>query len=287
MPPKNKPVGQTRKKQPECECPSTEQIERTIVEKMNEHFEEKFDKLKNNLITLMAEKLATLIEENNSLKSTLEDEVEDLREWQKDINKKVQDITLNQTKQTCGNSCSEVKDVQEQMYKFQSALDDSEQMLKERNVRIVGLPEQDDEHGKLKQRIVEVSKTLLNIGNISTTDIDEAYRLGKQKENEARTIMVRFKAKSTRDSFYRSRRNLYENSTNHNSSGIYLNKDLTPYRQKLYFDVRQLRRRGEIHSVWTQEGTIVLKLQEADQPKTIKTHRELVELLRVKADSNE
>ncbi len=280
MPPKKTP-GPAKKKQLECECLSIEQIEQTVVEQINVHFEERFNKLKDSLITLMAEKLSTLVEENYTLKSTLEEEVGELREWQKDITEKVEEMSLNQTKPT-SNACKEVKEVQEQMYKFQSALDESEQLLKEKNVRLVGLPEKDDDPGQLKQRIVEVSKTLLNIENITINDIDEAYRLGKPKQNEhdVRTVMVRFKSKSIRDTFYRGRRNLYANSSNENSSGIYLNEDLTSYRQKLYFDVRQLRKRGEIHSVWTQEGAIVLKLREADQPKTVKSHRELVEFLR-------
>ncbi len=63
---------------------------------MSKQFEERFDKLKDNVVKLIAEKLAVLIEENNTLKSTLEEEVEDLREWQRDINKKMGEIRDNQ-----------------------------------------------------------------------------------------------------------------------------------------------------------------------------------------------
>ncbi len=82
--------------------------------------------------------------------------------------------------------------------------------------------------------------------------------------------------------FYKGRKNLYSNTSKVSISGIYINEDITPYRQKLYFDARQLRKRGEIHSVWTHHGSIVLKICEQDIPTSIKNHRDLVELLKNK-----
>ena len=61
--------------------------------RMSEQFEEKFNRLKDNVVTLLAEKLSALIEENNILKTTLKDEIGDLREWQIDVNMKVEEIT--------------------------------------------------------------------------------------------------------------------------------------------------------------------------------------------------
>ncbi len=53
---------------------------KNLKKKMTEKFEERFSRLKDNVVTLMAEKLSVLIEENNTLKSTLENEVKDLLE---------------------------------------------------------------------------------------------------------------------------------------------------------------------------------------------------------------
>ncbi len=61
--------------------------------RMSEQFEEKFNRLKDNVVTLLAEKLSALIEENNILKTTLKDEIGDSREWQIDVNMKVEEIT--------------------------------------------------------------------------------------------------------------------------------------------------------------------------------------------------
>ncbi len=64
-----------------------------IEKRLSEQFEERFNRLKDTVVTLIAEKLSVLIEENNTLKSTLKDEIGDLHEWQSDINMKVDEIT--------------------------------------------------------------------------------------------------------------------------------------------------------------------------------------------------
>ena len=64
-----------------------------IEKRMFQQFEERFNRLKDNVVSLIAEKLSVLMEENNTLKSTLKDEVGDLQEWQSDINMKVKEIT--------------------------------------------------------------------------------------------------------------------------------------------------------------------------------------------------
>ncbi len=89
MPSKHKHAG--------CKCLSTEEIEETIAVKMNEQFEERFNKLKDSVVTLMAEKLSSLSEDNCTLKCTLANEVVDLRNWQKDINKKMEEVTHSES----------------------------------------------------------------------------------------------------------------------------------------------------------------------------------------------
>ncbi len=66
-----------------------------IEQRLSAQFEEKFSKLKDIVVTLIAEKLSVLLEENSTLKSTLKDDVEDLREWQRDLSKKVEEIIVS------------------------------------------------------------------------------------------------------------------------------------------------------------------------------------------------
>ncbi len=81
-----------KQNQAACRCLKIEQIEKIIAVRLNDQFEKRFDKLKDNVVTLMAEKLSTIGDENSILKSTLANEVADLRNWQNDINKKMEDL---------------------------------------------------------------------------------------------------------------------------------------------------------------------------------------------------
>ncbi len=92
MPPNNNKGEKTMKSNTVCGCLSIEQIEKIVVEKMSAQFEERFNRLKDNVVSLMAEKLSVLIEENNILKDTVTTDLENLHEWQKYIDKKVQEI---------------------------------------------------------------------------------------------------------------------------------------------------------------------------------------------------
>ncbi len=81
-----------------CECLSIEQIGHIVGEIMSEKFEVRFSKLKDSVVTLMAEKLSILNEENCTLRNTLKNEVDELRGWQNDINKKIEgfsDLEIN------------------------------------------------------------------------------------------------------------------------------------------------------------------------------------------------
>ena len=78
--------------------------------RMSEQFEERFNRLKDSVVTLIAEKLSVLIEENNTLKSTLKDEIGDLREWQSDINTKVEEITT--ANQNVSNLAHQLKEIE-------------------------------------------------------------------------------------------------------------------------------------------------------------------------------
>ena len=88
------PKNEEQSKKNGCEYPSIgiEQLQNMIVEKMNEEFQQRFEQLKDSLLTLMAGKLSTLIEENNTLRSTLQEEVEDLQVRQNGIEQRLQTI---------------------------------------------------------------------------------------------------------------------------------------------------------------------------------------------------
>ncbi len=61
-----------------CSCMTTEQVDQMIQNRMSEMFQEQFENLKDELVSVMASKMSTLIEENNVLRL----EIHQLREKQ-------------------------------------------------------------------------------------------------------------------------------------------------------------------------------------------------------------
>ncbi len=134
---------------------------------------------------------------------------------------------------------------------FEQRLDDIDQSGRENNVGINGLLENNDEC--LTTRLVR----LLNLPNVTEEDINSTYRLGKQREGKVRDVLVKFTSKKKRDLYYAKRKNTPKDD---NNMKAFINEDLTPHRSKLFFDARCLVKRKRLHSTWTQEGNVMIKV---------------------------
>ena len=169
----------------------------------------------------------------------------------------------------------------EQLNGIQVDIEETKQNLREKNIRLVGLLEDESKESdsELKNKIIEFSRQHLEIPDIDSDDIEEVNRLGQKSMNKHRDIIIRFKHKDSRDKFYQRRRNLYDPETKRSHTGIYINEDLTAYRQRLYFDARNLGKKATIFAVWTASGTIMVKLKEYSTPTPIQNHRDLANLL--------
>ena len=148
---------------------------------------------------------------------------------------------------------------------FDQRLDGFDQSRRDTNVRIVGLPENDE---VLNSQVVQ----LLKLPNIMEQDIDTAYRLGKKKEGKFRDVVVKFASKKKRDIFFAKRKDTPKDT---NGKKAYINEDLTPFRSKLFYDTRCLVRRKQLHSAWIQGGNIMVKAEEFDTPASISSYQEL------------
>ncbi len=145
-------------------------------------------------------------------------------------------------------------------------LDCLEQSSKSKNVRIVGLPEINNVD--LTKQVTE----LLSLPNINEEDIQSTYRLGKERDGKRRDVIVRFVSQEKRDIFYSKRK---ETPKGNDNKKAFINDDLTPFRSKLFFDVRRLAKSNRIDSAWTQEGNIIIKVNKDAAPVAITTHEEL------------
>ncbi len=268
---------------------SEESILSIVEGKMSKVFAEQYNELKEKLITLMAQQVSKLIAKVENIEQEFLKYREDHQDQSNNVitivenSEELEAIKNSQAKKSAELS-KNITNISNQLGEFKVEIDSTKQKLKENNVRLVGLPDSQPQEGdEMKSTIIQFSEDHLGL-DISNDDIEKVTRLGKKEENKSRDVLVTFRSKQIRNKFYRQRRKLYDASTMQSSSGVYINEDLTPYRQRLYFDARNLRRRAAIHSTWTSEGTIMVKLEESSLPKSILTHRDLADLLRQNSD---
>ncbi len=151
-------------------------------------------------------------------------------------------------------------------------LDDLEQDSKMNNLRFAGIPEVEGED--LRNEILVITKEKLNLLSISESDIDLCYRLGRAVEGKHRDILVRFQSRDKRNLIYRCRRNMPREEP-----PMYINEDLTLRRSKLFYDARCKKKAGRVSAVWTQEGSILMKINDSSEPIHIETNKDLRDAL--------
>ncbi len=252
MPPK---VKKTQTKEDGITTLSKENILKIIESQMTEVFETQFEELKDKLITLMAKEVSKL----QTKVQSIEQEFKTFKQTQ--TSNSIAIVESNEqleALQTCQQKKADVltkniAHISDQLSNVQVDIEETKRILREKNVRLVGLPENEvdlqESGSELKDKIIEFSRQHLNISDIYKDDIEDVNRLGQKNKNKYRDVIIRFKHRDTRNKFYRERRKLYNQDTKRSSTGIYINDDLTPYRQRLFFDARNLRKRAIIFSV--------------------------------------
>ncbi len=154
-------------------------------------------------------------------------------------------------------------------------IDTIEQKQKEARVRITGVEEEDAEN--LQKKIVKIAKSKLGLKKLKEDDIQEVYRAGKKKEHRTRDIVIQFTKKSTRDGFLQQRAKIPR--TTDPKGRIYINEDLTEFRQKLLYDARQKVKCGKLKGAWCQHGNIMV-LKSEGKPCAVKDYNDLRALTR-------
>jgi hypothetical protein len=120
-------------------------------------------------------------------------------------------------------------------------LDELEQYGRRMCLDISGIP---DDPGTSSEN---VELKFLNIAKVakielSSTDIDRIHRKGKPKEGENRKVIVKFTNSKARDRVYSGRKQL--------SAGIFVQENLTNFRERLSFEARQLVREKLAQKTW-------------------------------------
>ncbi len=164
---------------------------------------------------------------------------------------------------------------EKQITMLKSEVDRMDQKQRETRLRIMGVPE--DENEELVKTITKIAQNKLGMKKFNKDNIDLVYRSGKKKQQRHRDIVVQFKSKTTKDQFQQLRKKLTDGIAP--AKKVYLNDDLTEFRQKLLYDARQLAKREKLKAAWSQEGNIIVLKDTNTRPVAITTHEDLRRLV--------
>ncbi len=85
---------------------------------------------------------------------------------------------------------------------LQARIDGLDQKQRERNVRIMGFPEVDENSNNLKSDLIR----LVGESGLTVDSIESTTRMGRMRENKPRDLVVKFSTKENRDQFYALRK---------------------------------------------------------------------------------
>ncbi len=155
---------------------------------------------------------------------------------------------------------------------MQLKIDNIEQQNKKNHLRIVGIPEEDGED--TTNKIIELAREKLKIRTAQVSDFEDVQMLGPRDYKANRDVLVVCANINIKNQLY-NRRKFLRVST----EKIFINEDLTIQRSKLFYQARMLRKRSKLFGVWTQNGNIMVKLEESSHPKSVKDYKTLKTLI--------
>ena len=159
-------------------------------------------------------------------------------------------------------------DVPEVVLKEKKSFDKKIQKKMRNSLSITGISEQ--KHGEdIKELIIGLARDLKV--DMCKADIDRCERVGKPRLGRKRKILVEFASMSARQDLFMKRRGLRKIGT---WDGVYINEELTPYREELSYHARRYARAKLIKSTFTQDGNVFV-IDNFGKKHTIMTSEEL------------
>ncbi len=245
-----------------------EQVE-NILAKSVSHLENEIKRLQTEVSDLKStsNKLINDSDALNNLQQASETQAEQFRErfdsFEEENNAAIQSI--------CKQFNSQMEARAEIINRTMVKTDELEQIHKMNNLRIAGLDEEDGED--IESKVINLAQKMKL--KLKSTDIEEARRMGPVKENKKRDVLVKFTCSAMRDNVYRHRKLLTSSA-----KSVYVNEDLTQRRSLLFYEARRLRKQGRIFGVWSQHGSIMIKVNQQSKPEAVSNYGEVVALMK-------
>ena len=240
-------------------------------------------------IDLLTDRCNTLENSQQFLSNKYDTVVQTLQNVKEQVTKldrKYKDATGSlEAKQT--NMADMADKTQETLYRIDCSLDETQQYLRRDCLEITGVPITSHDNPKL---LVKEIGTLIG-AEIDDSHIAAAHRLPDSK-NVKNRLIVKFLQRDKREEVYKKRKHLVGKSVHQlpsiraeigesvsRDNKIYINESLTSYRKRLFGRIKDYKRKNNVKYLWTSNGKIMLKVNEASATEAFTTHEEFEDYL--------
>ncbi len=164
----------------------------------------------------------------------------------------------------------------DKLEQLETKVDTLEQQSLQKTVRIINIPEIDDDKD-IKVNIAAIASDNLKIKEFNKNHIECVHRMGKRKGENPRDLIVSFSNTEVRNKFRDESKRAQLKTED--GTPVYVNDNLTLQRSKLFYDCRRWRKAKKLHSTWTQRGNIMVKVNETSNPTEVQSHNQLRSLI--------
>lgn len=173
----------------------------------------------------------------------------------------------------------ELKEVRTELKEVRTEVNALEQYSRRSCLNISGMPEST---GESTDEIVRSVAAAAGV-TLSAADIDSSHRVGRQQDGKRRTIIVKLSSRVCRDKLYEARKVLRSSRSSVLSEdilrGVFISENLTKANQHVMYTARQLKRRGVLHSAWTDNCRMKIRLRANGNTRVIQCMDDLRELV--------
>ena len=208
----------------------------------------------NQLVPILANAIAPSIEKAvqsafQNLTGTIEKQTKEINDLKKQLHE------VNESK----------SDLQKQIRCLEESIDDLEQYGRRNSLRFHNCPTltvNQTEPLSTDNLVINLCKSKLGI-DLSEDDIFRSHTIGRPNKNGNYQIICRFKNWKLKNKVYTEKRKLRHTS-------IFMTEDLTRYRQGIVQELTKAKRSRSIHSFWTNDGRIFVKVHESAPKQLIR-----------------
>lgn len=184
----------------------------------------------------------------NQSEIPLEDLIMKICKQQAEIIKKTFEERLDKLENSLEMYLNNGKENMKRIELLEEKLNRQEQLIKNKNIIIYGIEEGKEDISKLEEKVINLLKNKLEV-NVLSDDIEGCFRIGQQRPNKFRGVVVRFISTKLKGLIYNNKRKLKK-------TGFVIKEDLT--KQNLDRLNKAVSEHG-LSNVWTINGNVFIK----------------------------